>query len=78
MTDTAQSEILSIPTAPVFDSVEAERQHRKQRLASVFRVFSKFGFEEGLAGHVTARDPELSDHFWVKPFGVPFGKIKAS
>jgi|TARA_B110000438_G_scaffold208984_1_gene200812 ribulose-5-phosphate 4-epimerase/fuculose-1-phosphate aldolase len=78
MTDTAQSEILRIPTAPVFDSVEAERNHRKQRLASVFRVFAKFGFEEGLAGHVTARDPELSDHFWVNPFGVPFGKIKAS
>ena len=78
MTDTAQSEILRIPTAPVFDSVEAERNHRKQRLASVFRVFAKFGFEEGLAGHVTARDPELLDHFWVNPFGVPFGKIKAS
>ena len=67
-----------IPSAPTFDSIEQERQHRKERLASVFRVFSKFGFEEGLAGHVTARDPELEDHFWVNPFGVPFGHIKAS
>ena len=67
-----------IPTAPTFDTIEQERQHRKERLASVFRVFSKFGFEEGLAGHVTARDPELEDHFWVNPFGVPFAHIKTS
>ena len=67
-----------IPTAPTFDSIEQEREHRKERLASVFRVFSKFGFEVGLAGHVTARDPELEDHFWVNPFGVPFAHIKTS
>jgi len=81
MTDTAEpTETIDqmIPSAPTFDSIEQERQHRKERLASVFRVFSKFGFEEGLAGHVTARDPELEDHFWVNPFGVPFGHIKAS
>ena len=67
-----------IPELPTFASIEAERQHRKDRLASVFRVFSKFGFEEGLAGHVTARDPELTDHFWVNPLGVPFGHMKQS
>ena len=81
MTDTAeptQPMEQMIPSAPTFDSIEQERQHRKERLASVFRVFSKFGFEEGLAGHVTARDPELEDHFWVNPFGVPFGHIKTS
>ena len=81
MTDTAeptQTIEHMIPSAPTFDSIEQERQHRKERLASVFRVFSRFGFEEGLAGHVTARDPELEDHFWVNPFGVPFGHIKAS
>ena len=61
MTDTAeptQPMEQMIPSAPTFDSIEKEKQHRKERLASVFRVFSKFGFEEGLAGHVTARDPE--------------------
>ena len=81
MTDTAeptQPMEQMIPSAPTFDSIEQERQHRKERLASVFRVFSKFGFEEGLAGHVTARDPELEDHFWVNPFGVPFEHIKTS
>lgn len=63
---------------PVFLSVEEERQHLKQKLAAAFRLFSKFGFDEGVAGHVTARDPEKKDHFWVNPFGVHFSQIKAS
>jgi ribulose-5-phosphate 4-epimerase/fuculose-1-phosphate aldolase len=54
---------------PKFDTVEEERLHRKQRLAAAFRLFGKFGFDEGLAGHITARDPERLDHFWVNPFG---------
>ena len=51
MTDTAeptQTIDHMIPSAPTFDSIEQERQHRKERLASVFRVFSKFGFEGDL------------------------------
>jgi ribulose-5-phosphate 4-epimerase/fuculose-1-phosphate aldolase len=69
---------LRVPLPPSFDSVEDERLHRKQRLAAGFRLFSRFGFDEGVAGHITARDPELDDHFWVNPFGMHFGHIKAS
>ena len=65
-------------TPPTFDSVEDERLHRKQRLAAAFRLFSRFGFDEGVAGHITARDPELKDHFWVNPFAMHFGHIKVS
>jgi ribulose-5-phosphate 4-epimerase/fuculose-1-phosphate aldolase len=67
-----------IPTPPVFATVEEERQHRKQRLAAAFRLFSKFGFEEGVAGHITARDPGDPELFWVNPFAVSFGFISAS
>jgi ribulose-5-phosphate 4-epimerase/fuculose-1-phosphate aldolase len=63
---------------PTFDNVEDERRHRKERLAAGFRLFSRFGFDEGVAGHITARDPELSDHFWVNPFGMHFGHIRVS
>jgi ribulose-5-phosphate 4-epimerase/fuculose-1-phosphate aldolase len=66
------------PTMPTFDSPEEERLHRKQRLAAGFRLFSKFGFEEGVAGHITARDPIEPDTFWVNPFGVPFAHIRTS
>ena len=63
---------------PKYETVEEERQHRKQRLAAGFRIFGKFGFEEGVAGHITARDPERLDHFWVNPFGMSFSHIRVS
>jgi len=63
---------------PTVRSVEEERIHRKQVVAAGLRLFSKFGFDEGIGGHITARDPELTDHFWVNPFGVHFSEVRAS
>ena len=68
----------TLPQPPVFATIEQERVHRKQRLAAGFRLFSKFGFDEGVAGHITARDPEHTDTFWVNPFGVHFSQVKVS
>src|SRR3982751_1103395 len=67
---------LRLPLPPTFASVEEERLHRKQRLAAAFRLFAHFGYEEGVAGHITARDPERPDHFWVNPFGEPFAHMR--
>jgi ribulose-5-phosphate 4-epimerase/fuculose-1-phosphate aldolase len=67
-----------LPLMPTFDSLEDERLHRKQRLAAGFRLFSKFGFEEGVAGHITARDPIEPNTFWVNPFAMPFAHISVS
>jgi ribulose-5-phosphate 4-epimerase/fuculose-1-phosphate aldolase len=74
----APSQLPKIPQMPTFNSPEEERLHRKQRLAAAFRLFSKFGFDEGVAGHITARDPERPDHFWVNPFGVDFSQVRVS
>lgn len=63
---------------PNFDSVDAERQHRKERLAGALRIIGGLGFAEGVAGHITARDPELTDHFWVNPFGMSFNRVRVS
>jgi ribulose-5-phosphate 4-epimerase/fuculose-1-phosphate aldolase len=68
---------LIAPKMPSFSSPAEERQHRKVRLAAGFRLFSKAGFDEGVAGHVTARDPEHTDTFWVNPFGMHFSLIRA-
>src|SRR6202789_2633604 len=74
----AEVKIAKTPTPPTFATIAEERLHRKQRLASAFRLFAKFGFSEGVAGHITARDPELHDHFWVNPFGMHFGHVRVS
>jgi len=55
-----------------------ERLHRKQRLAAAYRLFAQLGFEVGVAGHFTARDPVDTDHFWINPLGVPFSQIRVS
>lgn len=67
-----------LPLPPTGLSVEEEREVRKQELAAAFRVFGKLGFSEGVAGHITARDPEFPDTFWVNPFGMSFHQIKVS
>jgi ribulose-5-phosphate 4-epimerase/fuculose-1-phosphate aldolase len=59
-------------------SVGAQRAQLKQRLAAAFRLFARFGFDEGVAGHITVRDPEDPHTFWVNPFGMYFGHIRAS
>ena len=74
----AATNVFNIPKPPVFATAEEERAHRKQRLAAAFRLFSRYGFDEGVAGHITARDPAKRDHFWVNPFGMHFGQIRAS
>src|SRR5271170_6107317 len=74
----APANVLNIPRPPVFVSAAEDRLHRKRMLAASFRLFSRFGFDEGVAGHITARDPEQLDHFWVNPFGMHFRQIRAS
>ena len=74
----APTGVLEIPKPPVFATAEEERLHRKQRLAAAFHLFARFGFDEGVAGHITARDPERRDHFWVNPFGMYFGHVRVS
>ena len=60
------------------ESVEEVRLDRKQKLAAALRLFGKFGFDEGVAGHITARDPEFTDQFWVNPMGKSFKQMKVS
>src|SRR5580693_946523 len=74
----APANVLNIPRPPKFATAAEERKYRKRMLAAAFRLFSRFGFDEGVAGHITARDPEKLDHFWVNPFGMHFGQIRAS
>lgn len=59
-------------------TIEEQRRHQLERLASGFRVFAHFGFDEGLAGHITLRDPEHPHYFWVNPFGVHFAQMCVS
>lgn len=68
-------ERLQFAMPPVHDSPEDERRYRKERLAGALRIFGRLGYEDGVSGHITARDPEHEDCFWVNPFGMPFRHV---
>ena len=61
-----------------FANPAEERRNQLEKLAAGFRLFDYFGFNEGVAGHITYRDPEFKDHFWVNPLGVHFSQISVS
>ncbi|VCU71789.1 Decarboxylase NovR [Pigmentiphaga humi] len=69
---------LTIPEPPRFDDPQAERLHRKQRLAACLRIFSMHGFDAGIAGHISCRDAVRPDHFWVNPLALHFSRVKVS
>ena len=63
---------------PAFATFEEERRHRLERLAGACRVFGRLGYSEGLLGHITVRDPEHADRFWMNPVGVSFRQMTVS
>ncbi len=69
---------MALAGPPTFSTHEETRRYRKERLAAAFRLFARFGYDEGVAGHITVRDPERPDCFWVNPFGMYFGHIRVS
>ena len=82
MSEAANSIIMNVDNAQDMlqqpEGVEEIRKDRKNKLAAALRLFGKFGFDEGLAGHITVRDPELTDHFWVNPMGKSFKLMTVS
>lgn len=83
MTNAGNSIIMNMDAAgftgsPQQQPPEVVRLERKQKLAAALRLFGKFGFDEGVAGHVTVRDPERLDHFWVNPMGKSFKQMSVS
>ena len=82
MTDTANEIVMNMDDTDDRlrqpEGVEEVRQDRKNKLSSALRLFGKFGFDEGVAGHITVRDPEKTDHFWVNPMGKSFKQMTVS
>ena len=75
---TANERMVDWPRPPVFEDKYKERDYLKGKLAAAFRIFGKYGFDEGVAGHITLRDPVDPHCFWVNPFGVAFSMINKS
>ena len=53
------------------------RQQRKRDLALGYRVFAAFGWGDTGDGHISAKDPEREDCFWLLDVDVPFADATA-
>lgn len=69
---------IALAGIPKFDSFAAKRQWTLEHLAGAFRVFGREGYAEGIAGHISVRDPEFSDRFWINPLAVHFSMMRVS
>ena len=74
----AQVQMPKLLGPPKFDDPYEERHYLKGKLAAAFRIFGKYGMDDGVAGHITVRDPVDPSTFWVNPFGVAFSLMKRS
>ena len=50
----ANTQMQKFPSPPRFEDKYEEREYLKGRLVLAFRIFSKLGFDEGVAGHINA------------------------
>ncbi|CAM5781932.1 class II aldolase/adducin family protein [Cellulomonas persica] len=62
----------STPTAKDLDQ---QRATIRRDLAATLRWFGAHGYQFGLAGHATVRDPGPQERYWVNPAGLPFAAV---
>ena len=58
-------------------TIEDLRTARKRALALGYRVFAALGWGDLGDGHISARDPERTDCFWLLNINTPFAQAKA-
>ncbi|KAL2826971.1 class II aldolase/adducin N-terminal [Aspergillus cavernicola] len=69
---------LKLNGIPTFTNPYEERQWIREHMAAAFRFFGKEGYNEGISGHISVRDPVQKDHFWINPYAKHFSAMKAS
>lgn len=56
------------------DDTAKLRDARKREVALAYRVFAALGWGDTGDGHISARDPQRQDCFWLLDVGVPFAE----
>jgi ribulose-5-phosphate 4-epimerase/fuculose-1-phosphate aldolase len=51
-----------------------ERLRRQNETVAGYRIFASHGWGDDGSGHISARDPQHTDSFWLLRYGVAFAK----
>lgn len=54
------------------------RERRKRTASAAFHLLASLHMNLGVSGHLSVRDPVRADCFWVNPFGVGYGAMRAA
>ena len=65
-------------TEPFLDDPAGERTRRREQLAQCYRLFGALRYGDLGDGHISFRDPERRDHFWMLRYGVSFHAASAA
>lgn len=55
-------------------TADSVREERKRQVALGYRLFAALGWGDLGDGHISARDPERTDCFWLLDVDTPFGE----
>jgi len=47
-------------------------------MTALLRHWARHGYNEGMSGHISVRDPEYPSLFWMNPLAVHFGLLRVS
>lgn len=68
--------LLEVPS--LRDKVSPEEWAARVDLAACYRLTARFGWDDLIFTHITARVPGAEDHFLINPYGLLFEEITAS
>ncbi|KAI6081278.1 putative aldolase [Hypoxylon rubiginosum] len=74
----SETKLPKIQKIPTFTDKYEQRKWEKSQMAAAFRIFAKLGFADGVAGHMSLRDPVHPDLFWINPYAKHFSQINVS
>lgn len=66
------------PTPSVREQVSAEEWQARVDLAACYRLVARFGWDDLVFTHISARVPASDHHFLINPYGMLFEEITAS
>ncbi|MDP6565765.1 MAG: class II aldolase/adducin family protein [Alphaproteobacteria bacterium] len=60
------------------NSVSAAEWEQRVKLAAVYRIFARLGWDDLIYTHISARVPGPEGHFLINPFGLMYEEVTAS
>lgn len=69
---------MNAPASSIRSSVSAAEWEQRVALAACYRLVARFGWDDLVFTHISARVPGIEHHFLINPYGLMFDEVTAS